>query len=123
MIPRQVYLLCGALWLASLAPGAPGFTVAAGKPNIVFILADDLGCYNWQSKIHTPHLDQLASEGLRFTDAHAPDAVCTPTRYGVLTGRYSLRSRLKSGVLLPWGALLIEAGRLTVPQLLRSASS
>jgi len=97
---------------------------ACAKPNIVFILADDLGygdlgCYNAQSKIPTPNLDRLASEGMRFTDAHTPDAVCTPTRYGVLTGRYSFRSRLKRGVLRPWDGPLIEEGRLTVPAFLR----
>ncbi len=97
---------------------------AAARPNIVYILADDLGygdvgCYNHDSKIPTPELDRMAGEGIRFTDAHAPDAVCTPTRYGVLTGRYCFRSRLKSGVLGPWGAPLIEEGRLTVPELLR----
>ena len=95
------------------------------KPNIVYILADDLGygdvrAYNPQSKIPTPNLDRLATEGMRFTDAHAPDAVCTPTRYGLLTGRYSFRSRLKSGVLGPWDAPLIEEGRLTVPALLKN---
>lgn len=93
------------------------------KPNIIYILADDLGygdvgCYNAASKIPTPYLDRLAGEGMRFTDAHAPDAVCTPTRYGLLTGRYCFRSRMKSGVLPPWGAPLIEEGRLTVPALL-----
>ena len=97
---------------------------AESKPNIVYILADDLGygdvhSYNPQSKIPTPNLDRLAREGMRFTDAHAPDAVCTPTRYGVLTGRYAFRSRMTSGVLPPWGAPLIEEGRLTVPTLLR----
>ncbi len=102
-----------------LAPAA-----APGHPNIVVILADDLGygdvrCYNADSKIHTPNLDRLAAEGIRFTDAHAPDAVCTPTRYGLLTGRYAFRSRLKSGVLPPWGRTLIEEGRLTLPALLR----
>jgi arylsulfatase A len=103
----------------------PGAASAAGvKPNIVVILADDLGygdvgCYNAQSKIPTPHLDRLAGEGMRFTDAHAPDAVCTPTRYGLLTGRYAFRSRLKSGVLEPWGQTLIEEGRLTLPSFLR----
>jgi arylsulfatase A len=108
---------------ALLAP--TGLAQAANsKPNIVYILADDLGygdvgCYNPQSKIPTPHLDRLAREGIRFTDAHAPDAVCTPTRYGLLTGRYCFRSRLKSGVLPPWGEPLIEEGRLTVPALLR----
>ena len=94
------------------------------KPNIVYILADDLGygdvgCYNASSKIPTPNLDRLATTGIRFTDAHAPDAVCTPTRYGVLTGRYCFRSRLKAGVLPPWGAPIIERTRLTVPELLR----
>lgn len=97
---------------------------AAEKPNIVFILADDLGygdvgCYNPESKIPTPHLDRLAREGIRFTDAHAPDAVCTPTRYALLTGRYCFRSRLKTGVLWPWDPPLIEEGRLTVPAFLR----
>jgi len=108
--------LCGLLPAASLPNPS--------KPNIVFILADDLGygdlgCYNPKSKIPTPNLDRLAAEGMRFTDAHAPDAVCTPTRYGLLTGRYSFRSRLKSNVLGPWGETLIEEGRLTVPALLR----
>ena len=68
------------------------------RPNILLILADDLGygdlgCYNTDSKIATPHLDQLAREGTRFTDAHAPTSVCTPTRYALLTGRYSWRTR------------------------------
>jgi len=103
----------------------PVRSAAAGaKPNVVFILADDLGygdvrCYNAQSKIPTPNLDRLAAEGIRFNDAHARDAVCTPTRYGALTGRYAFRSRLKAGVLPPWGAPLIEEGRLTLPALLR----
>lgn len=71
-------------------------------PSLVVILADDLGwgdlgCYNPDSRIPTPHLDRLASEGMRFTDAHSPSAVCTPTRYGLLTGRYSWRTRLKQG--------------------------
>ena len=97
---------------------------AVSKPNIVVILADDLGygdvgCYNANSKIPTPNLDQLAREGMRFTDAHAPDAVCTPTRYGLLTGRYAFRSRLTSGVLVPWDPPLIEPGRLTLGALLQ----
>ncbi len=74
------------------------------KPNIVFIMADDLGygdisCYNKESKIHTPNVDDLATQGIRFTDAHSPSAVCSPTRYGVLTGRYCWRTRLKRNVL------------------------
>lgn len=101
-----------------------GVVELAHSPNIIYILADDLGygdvhSFNPQSKIPTPNLDRLAQEGIRFMDAHAPDAVCTPSRYGVLTGRYCFRSRLKSGVLSPWGGPLIEQGRLTVPSLLR----
>lgn len=94
------------------------------KPNIVFILADDLGmgdlsCYNSQSKIATPHMDRLAAEGMRFNDAHTPSSVCSPTRYGVLTGRYAWRSRLKKGVLWGYSRSLIEPGRETVASLLR----
>lgn len=96
----------------------------AEKPNIVFVLADDLGwgdphCYNQDSKIPTPAMDRLAAEGMRFTDAHTPSSVCTPTRYGVLTGRYAWRSRLKSGVLWGYSRSLIEPGRMTVASLLR----
>jgi len=94
-------------------------------PNIVFILTDDLGygdiaCQNPESKIPTPNLDRLAGQGVRFTDAHSPSAVCTPTRYGVLTGRYSWRSRLKSGVLEGYSPNLIEPGRPTVASVLKS---
>jgi arylsulfatase A len=102
----------------------PARRPAEPRPNLVFILADDLGygdvkCFNPAGKIPTPNLDRLATQGARFTDAHAPTAVCTPTRYAILTGRYAWRSRLKSGVLGQWDPPLIEAGRLTVPQLLR----
>lgn len=94
------------------------------KPNIVFILADDMGygdlaCQNPDSKIPTPNLDQLAREGIRFTDAHSPSAVCTPTRYGVLTGRYCWRTRLKRGVFRPWDPPLIDKDRLTLPAFLK----
>jgi arylsulfatase A-like enzyme len=120
----------GALAAAALPRGVhaadppSGPVAAATKPNIVYILADDMGygdlaCQNPKSKIPTPNLDRLAAQGVRFTDAHAPTAVCTPTRYAVLTGRYCWRSRLKKGVLGPWGETLIEAGRLTVAALLR----
>ena len=70
-------------------------------------------------KIATPHLDRLAADGMRFTDAHSSSAVCTPTRYGILTGRYNWRSSLKSGVLDGYSKRLIEPGRLTVPEFLR----
>jgi arylsulfatase A len=94
-------------------------------PNIVYILADDLGygdvsVYNPEGQIKTPHIDKLASEGMRFTDAHSPSSVCTPTRYGLLTGRYPWRSRLPVGVLRGYSRTLIEANRPTVASLLKS---
>jgi len=94
------------------------------RPNIIFIMADDmgygdLGCYNKKSKIPTPNMDRLAKEGVRFTDAHSPSAVCTPTRYGVLTGRYCWRSRLKRGVLGGYSPCLIDTRRMTVASLLK----
>ena len=99
--------------------------VWARHPNIIYILADDLGygdvsCYNPESKISTPHVDRLAKEGIRFTDAHTPSAVCTPTRYGILTGRYSWRTRLKYRVLDGLDPPLIDKDRLTVAQLLKN---
>ncbi len=97
---------------------------ADSRPNIVYILADDMGygdmcANNPESRIPTPHLDRLAVQGMRFTDAHAPSSVCTPSRYAILTGRYCWRTRLKSGVLWPWDPALIEPDRYTVPKLLR----
>ena len=97
---------------------------AQQKPNIIYILADDLGygdisCLNAASKIQTPNIDKLAAEGMSFTNAHSAAAVCTPTRYGLLTGRYPWRSKLKSGVLGLYDPPLIEDGRLTAGQLLQ----
>jgi arylsulfatase A len=94
------------------------------KPNIIYILADDMGygdvsCYTENSKIKTPYIDKLASEGIRFTDAHTSSAVCTPTRYGILTGRYNWRTKLKKGVLSGYSKALIEPGRMTVGDLLQ----
>ena len=96
------------------------------KTNIAFILADDMGygdvrALNPNSKIPTPNLDRLAAEGMAFTDAHTPSAVCTPTRYGLLTGRYCWRTRLKKGVLNGYGEPLIEPGRPTVASFLKEA--
>ena len=94
------------------------------KPNIVYILADDMGvgdlsCLNPNSKIHTRCLDRMASEGMVFTDAHASSAVCTPSRYSILTGRYNWRSRLKRGVLNGYSPRLIEPGRMTAASYLK----
>ncbi len=78
-----------------------------------------MGCYNPESKIPTPNLDRLAGQGVRFTDMHSPSSVCTPTRYGVMTGRYCWRSELKKGVLQGYSPNLIEPGRPTVASLLK----
>ncbi len=101
-------------------------TASAKQPNVVFILADDMGygdvhALNPNSRIATPNLDGLAAAGMTFLDAHTPSAVCTPTRYGLLTGRYCWRSRLKRGVLNGYGTPLIEPGRATVASLLKKA--
>lgn len=95
------------------------------QPNIVYILADDLGygdvsCYNENSKLITPHIDQIARQGLKFTDAHTSSSVCTPTRYGILTGRYNWRSTLKNHVLSGFSPALIDSNRLTVASILNS---
>ncbi|WP_345244733.1 arylsulfatase [Nibrella saemangeumensis] len=95
-------------------------------PNIIYILADDLGygdvsVYNPAGGITTPNIDKLASQGMRFTDAHSPSSVCTPTRYGLLTGRYPWRSRLPVGVLRGYSRTLIEADRPSIASLLASS--
>ena len=116
---RQIPLMVFASCVALAAAGA------AQPPNILLILADDLGygdvrCYNDQSKVATPHLDRLAREGLRFTDAHSPATVCTPTRYSLMTGQMAFR--VPNGGTVFQGAggpTLIAPGRLTLPAMLR----
>ena len=93
-------------------------------PNIVFILADDLGygdvsCLNENGKIQTPNIDRMAEAGVTFTDAHSSSAVCTPTRYGILTGRYNWRSRLKQGVLGIYGKPLMDPARTNIASMLK----
>ncbi len=94
-------------------------------PNIIVVLADDMGfgdveCYDpTYCKVPTPNIDRLATEGILFTDAHTPSSLCTPSRYGLLTGRYAWRTALQKGVLTPYDPPLISADRLTVPGLLR----
>jgi arylsulfatase A-like enzyme len=92
-------------------------------PNIILILADDMGygdptVYNPESKIPTPHIDALAAGGMRFTDAHTTSAVCTPTRYGIVTGQYSWRGPLKQGVTWSYDTLIIDTTMSTVASLL-----
>lgn len=101
--------------------------VVAEHPNIVVILADDLGygslnCYGAdEAHIRTPNIDRLAREGRRFTDANTPSSVCSPTRYGLLTGRYDWRTDLKHGVISTTDPLHIKTSRPTIGTLLKSA--
>lgn len=112
--------LCG---IVAISLGEPVFATDAAprspRPNVVIIMADDMGygdvqALNDASQIPTPHLNRLAGEGMAFTDAHTPSAVCTPTRYGLLTGRYCWRTRLTRGVLNGYGEPLIDATRATI---------
>lgn len=104
-----------------------GFATSLGaqeKPNIIYILADDVGygdlsCYG-ATRVNTPNLDRLAARGLRFTDGHAPSATCTPTRYATLTGEYAWR-RKGTDILPGDAALIIEPGRVTLPALIKKA--
>ena len=97
-----------------------------GLPNIVYILADDMGpgdvsALNEKAAWKTPHMDRLAAEGMKFTDAHSGSGVCTPTRYGIITGRYAWRTRLKRGVLGGSSTHLIDPARMTVATYLKAA--
>jgi arylsulfatase A-like enzyme len=116
MLNRRQFLAAAGAGLASAQ--------SKSRPNIVYILCDDLGwgdlrCYNAKSAIPTPYADRLAGEGVRFTDMHSNSSVCTPTRYGIMTGRYAWRTRLKQGVLWGRSPNLIEPGRLTVASMLK----
>ncbi len=122
---RRDFLKCSAAAsLLTLAPPNRASAAKTNNPNIVFILADDLGygdvrAFNPDSKIPTPGFDRIAGQGMKFTDAHSGSAVCTPTRYGFVTGRYAWRTRLKSGVLNGYSSHLIDPDRLTVAGLLK----
>ena len=98
---------------------------AADKPNVIVIYTDDQGygdasCLNPDAKFETPNLDRLAKEGMTFTDAHCSDTVCTPSRYGLLTGRYSWRTWLKSSVFGSEVKCLIVDERMTIASLLKA---
>jgi arylsulfatase A len=117
-------VLAAAIGTAIGAATTIGYANAATRPNIVLILADDMGidsvsASNDKMGLKTPNLDRLARAGISFTDAHSTSAVCSPTRYSLLTGRYSWRSRLKRGIVGQWESPLIEDERLTLPEMLR----
>ena len=87
------------------------------RPNIIFILADDIGygdlsCYG-ATKVRTPHLDELAATGVKFTDAHSAATVCTPTRYSLMTGEYSFRRKPGAGILSGEAPLSINSDQPT----------
>ncbi|BDD12410.1 arylsulfatase (plasmid) [Fulvitalea axinellae] len=127
MIKKTYFLACASA--ATLFFGSCGSKrkakVEPERPNIVFILADDMGygdiqALNSSSRIPTPNLNALSEGGATFTDAHTNSSVCTPTRYGVLTGRYCWRGRLKRGVINGYGKPVIEEGRETVASYLKT---
>ncbi len=134
LVPRQRSGLIAkgfcliAIWLGILNAGNGELArvcdaAEPSRPNIVVVLADDLGYADISSyggKIPTPHVDRLAAEGMRFTDAHTTSSVCTPTRYGLVTGRYNWRTKLQSGVLGGLSPHLIKQGRMTIGSLLQS---
>ncbi|MCX6926884.1 MAG: sulfatase-like hydrolase/transferase, partial [Verrucomicrobia bacterium] len=114
-------------YLGHQSPVVATAAIAAAKPNVVLILADDIGygdvgCYGALPKhVVTPSIDRLAKEGLRFTDAHSPASVCTPSRYALLTGEYAFRNRKEWGILPGDAPLGIPPGSFTLPQMFRSA--
>ena len=122
---RRSFLLVSLLVLGTRLFQTLGAAPApASRPNIVVILADDMGLgdvsgLNPKSAWQTPAIDRLMREGRTFTDAHSASGVCSPSRYTLLTGRYSWRGRLKSGVLHGYDPSLIETNRLTLPGFLR----
>lgn len=118
-----ITLVLSAAFLIVLQSAAHAANTPLPKPNIIFVLFDDLGwgqpqCYNRDSALRTPNLDRLTAQGMRFTDAHTAAAVCTPTRYGVLTGRYPSRIG-QFGVLTTFSKPIIPATRMTVASLLK----
>ncbi len=119
LIMRLSLIFCSLLLIVNTAYSQ------SEKPNIIYILADDLGIgdvsvYNKDSKIQTKNIDALAEEGMRFTDAHSGSAVCTPTRYGILTGRYAWRTRLQKSVLWGYDTSLIAQDRFTLANLFKN---
>lgn len=129
MIGKTSLKITVALTAAAISAGGPraaatGASATVGKPDIVYILADDMGygdvsLLNPGDKIQTPSIDSIGRDGMVFTDAHAASAICTPSRYGLLTGRYPWRSRLKGGELWGLAPPLIEPGRMTVASFLK----
>jgi arylsulfatase A-like enzyme len=123
---KNIYFIPIVLATLLLVQSCSAQTTENKRTNIIFVLADDLGygdvaCFNDSSKIPTPNLDKMAADGMRFTDMHTSSSVCTPTRYGILTGRYNWRSGIKRGVLSGYSEALIPESRTTVASMLKRA--
>jgi len=121
---NKTSIFCSVSLLSTVVAPCLGQKMPKQRPNIIYILADDLGygdvSANYpQGKITTPNIDRLASEGMRFTDAHASAAVSTPSRYGILTGSYSWRSKLPVGAISGLGRSLLDSSKYTVASLLK----
>ncbi len=122
---RRQFLRAMGLATLGAAAGCVSSRPSERRPNILVILADDMGwgdvrALNPASRIPTPILDRLARDGISFTDAHAGSAACTPTRYGLLTGRHGFRNKASGGsVIMGFARPILEPGRLTVQALLR----
>lgn len=125
LIALLIFLACAGQAPRAVAQQREDETTAKQRlPNILFILADDLGygdvgCYNDRAKVATPNIDRLAREGMRFTDAHSPSTVCTPTRYSLLTGQMAFRINYRGVFVGVGGPCLIKPDQLTLPQMLR----
>jgi len=124
LILASVPLLAGFAATSAVTAIAAPAPAASAKPNILYILMDDLGigdvsAFNPKAIWKTPAFDRLAREGMMFTNAHSGSAVCTPSRYSLLTGRYCWRTTLKHGTTAGYSAALVEPDRLTLPLFLR----
>jgi arylsulfatase A len=122
----EVWKSLVALLFATLFVGLDADRATAAGPNVILVMADDLGIgdispTNTECRIKTPYLQEMADQGLTFLDAHTPSSVCTPTRYGLLTGRYNWRSRLARGVLSGTSSHLIPEQRPTLGHLMSKA--
>jgi arylsulfatase A len=125
-ILRKILFLMMAVVMGMTSCKQAGKSPLAEKPNIIVVLADDLGygdlsSFNENSGIQTKHLDAMAAGGMQFTDAHTSSSVCTPTRYGLITGRYNWRTRLKQGVLSGTSKALIPEDRSTLASMLQKS--
>ena len=133
---RYMAGIVGAVALAGAAAGILGMSGAkaagwiqksvaeVGRPNVVFILTDDVGygdiSANGATKVKTPNIDRIANEGIRFTNAYAPAATCTPSRYALMTGEYAFR-KPGTGVLPGDAAMIIDPSRMTLPKRFKDA--